>query len=168
MQQEDREAIVDLFGRLREAEDRSGPREPEADALIHDAIAAQPAAPYYMAQTIVVQNHALAAAQQRIAELETASRQERGGGLFGGLFGSPSAGPAPAAPSPRQAPRSDGFLAGAAQTAFGVAGGVLLANLVVDSLFGGDAAAAPVDDAAGDAEPGADGDLDGGDFDIDF
>ena len=71
MNDDDRAAIIDLFQRLREVEGRSGPRDPEAEALIRSAIAAQPGAPYYLAQTIVVQNAALREAERRIAELES-------------------------------------------------------------------------------------------------
>ncbi len=67
MNDDDRAAIIDLFQRLREVEGRAGPRDPEAEALIRSAIAAQPGAPYYMAQTIVVQNAALREAERRIA-----------------------------------------------------------------------------------------------------
>ena len=58
----------------------------EAEALIRSAIAAQPGAPYYMAQTIVVQNAALREAERRIVQLESQDEEQQGG-LFGGLFG---------------------------------------------------------------------------------
>src|SRR5690348_4126760 len=45
MNDDDRAAIIDLFQRLREAEGRAGPRDPEAETLIRSAIAAQPGAP---------------------------------------------------------------------------------------------------------------------------
>jgi hypothetical protein len=49
------------------------------------------------------------------------------------------------------APRGGGgFLAGAAQTAMGVAGGVLLGNMIADAFGGGDEAKAA---DAGQAEP---------------
>ncbi|KAB2868352.1 MAG: DUF2076 domain-containing protein, partial [Bauldia sp.] len=81
MDTRDRQAIETLFEKLTEVERRSPPRDPEAEAYIRSAIAGQPAAPYYMAQTIVVQQQALEEAERRIAELERGS-----GGLFGGLF----------------------------------------------------------------------------------
>ena len=48
-----------------------------------------PAAPYYMAQAILVQEQALpAASQQRIEELEPpVTERPAGGGLLGSLFG---------------------------------------------------------------------------------
>ena len=182
MHDEDRAAIIDLFQRLREVEGRAGPRDPDAEALIHAAIADQPGAPYYMAQTIVVQNAALQEAERRIAALEArAAEAESGaGGLFGGLFGS-GAGRGRGGSVPpvgrRQAAESQaggsggGFLAGAAQTAMGVAGGVLLGNMIGGALFGSDTAAAaepPPADDMGNEDPGAgdfgEQDLGGGDF----
>lgn len=45
-------------------------RDAEAEHYINAAIARQPGAPYNMAQTVVVQEHALSLAQARIVELE--------------------------------------------------------------------------------------------------
>ena len=70
MDHQDRQAIEGLFGKLAEVERRSAPRDSEADAFISSRIAAQPGAPYFMAQTIVVQEQALDAAQARITDLE--------------------------------------------------------------------------------------------------
>ena len=74
MDQNERRIIDDLFERLRKAEEQAGPRDPDAEALIGRHAAAQPAAPYYMAQAIVVQQEALARAQARIQELEAGRR----------------------------------------------------------------------------------------------
>ena len=181
---DDRRAIQGLFDRLAEAERRAPERDREAEDLIRSEIARQPSAPYYMAQTIVVQQQGLEAADARIRELESqlAQREQRqrspwdrgdeasdarlrgnAGGFGGG-----------------------GFLGGAMQTALGVAGGVLLGS-AIGSLFGAGGAQASEagsnaqtsDDAAGndnvshddqghDAADGADsggdwGDLGGGD-----
>jgi uncharacterized protein len=70
MDHQDRQAIEGLFDKLAEVERRSAPRDSEADAFISSRIAAQPGAPYFMAQTIVVQEQALDAAQTRITDLE--------------------------------------------------------------------------------------------------
>jgi uncharacterized protein len=167
MNDDDRAAILDLFQRLREVEARSGPREPGADALIRTAIAEQPGAPYYMAQTIIVQNQALREAERRLVELEAGPEDQ---GLFSGLFGRseparssvPAAGPQATVLSAR----GDGFLAGAAQTALGVAGGVLLADILADTMSsGGEAEAAPDDSSETEMGGGEDhGDFDIGDF----
>ena len=173
MDRSDQKAISDLFENLADVEKQGTPRDGEAEAFIAERIARQPGAPYYMAQTIVVQEQALNAAQARIEELEREATSRSG--LLGGLFGDrqesrsgmsrgsnherwPSR---RAPPQPQQG--GGGFLAGAAQTAMGVAGGVLLAN-AIGGLFSGEEAAA--------AEPGADdavgndggGDFGGGDF----
>ena len=169
MDQNERRIIDDLFARLGEAERRAAPRDGEALRLIQDHLGRQPAAPYYMAQAIVVQQEALASAQARLEQLERElSERPAGGGVLGGLFGGgESAAPRPQASSQgdprrsaaRQGPWSrpgqrGGFLAGAAQTAMGVAGGVLVANALAGLL-------AP--DPAQAAEPGTEEDLSGTD-----
>ena len=49
----------------------------QSEAFIRDKIARQPGAPYYIAQTIVVQEQALAAAEARLAELEEQAAEAR-------------------------------------------------------------------------------------------
>lgn len=155
MNTNDRQAIAGLFDKLSQVEQQSPARDAEAEHLIRDAIARQPGAPYYMAQTVVVQEHALNAAADRIAALEAelaeARRAPQGGGFLSGLFGS-SAPARRAAPQPRPMPQGapGGFLAGAGQTAMGVAGGMLLAGAIT-GMFAGDAQA---EEPA--ADPGAD------------
>jgi hypothetical protein len=168
MDQQDRQAIEGLFAKLGEVERQSGPRDAEAEVFIRQRITAQPAAPYLMAQTVVVQEQALNAAQSRIAELEhqLASRPASGGGFLSGLFGGgpqrpqtqqsnqPQTQPMHSMP-PHMAPgmggmaprAGGGFLAGAAQTAMGVAGGVMLGNMIAGAFSGGDEA------KAGEANP---------------
>ncbi|MDB5506341.1 MAG: hypothetical protein JWR75_979 [Devosia sp.] len=169
----DREAIEGLFFRLDDVERKSPPRDRDAEALIAGALRAQPAAPYYMAQTILVQEAALKLAEQKIAALEQRSGRvpqqearrrgpwEQNAGADRGYGGG-------------------GFMAGAAQTAMGVAGGVLLGSAIA-SMFGAGAAQAgewggasesdadaagaetdaPLDSGADDTDAG--GDLGGGD-----
>lgn len=169
MDRNDQQAIQSLFGKLGDVERQSPPRDAQAEAFIREQVAAQPAAPYYMAQTIVVQEQALEAAQARIEQLEQARPS---GGLFSSLFGGGSRQP----PRPRRAQQQPyqpdqmqrgggGFLAGAAQTAMGVAGGVLLGNAIAGMLGGGGEAQAAED--PGMEDPGFDdggGDFGGGDF----
>lgn len=192
MDNRDREAIEDLFRRIAEVERQSGPRDREAAALIRALIANQPSAPYYMAQTIIVQQQALDAAQARLDELEGRGAQRTSdGGFLDSLFG----GGARPRPSQQMGGRAyeergpwgsgrsrmggsmggGGFLAGAAQTAIGVAGGVVLGNMLADYLTPDQAAAAGIDQNAGSADAGdagdtqvadAGGDFGGGDFDV--
>lgn len=185
MDRNDQQAIEGLFDRLAEVERQAPPRDIEAEKYIHDQLARQPGAPYYLAQTIVVQEQALNAAQARIAELEqdVASRRTPGG-LFSGIFGEnrPSRRPTGSMPGvsrpqahggslpfgqgqpPQRA--GGGFLAGAAQTAMGVAGGVLLGNMLA-GMFGGDEAQAaePQADDAQAEEADFGGGFDDGGFD---
>jgi hypothetical protein len=140
---EDRNAIDGLFQRLAEAETRGGPRDAEAEALIRQKIAEQPAAPYYLAQTVVVQQEALKEAERRIEDLESQGRRvEQRRGPWDG----------PAQDDRRQQGYgygSGGFLAGAAQTALGVAGGVLLGSMIgsIFSAGAANASEAPADNS---------------------
>lgn len=153
---EDRRAIEGLFDRLAEAERRSPARDRDAEDLINRELVRQPAAPYYLAQTVIVQQEALQQAEQRIAELEAQVRQ-RSRGLFGGLFDDDRRSPAAATQErgydrrtrgpwdrdgQQTVSRGGGFLEGAAQTALGVAGGLLLGNMIGSIFSSGSAHAA--------------------------
>lgn len=166
---EDERAIEDLFERLRRVEQHSGPRDLEAEALIRRRISEHPAAAYYMAQTIIVQEAALRDQQARLRALEGEAERRRGG-FLGSIFGDdqPNREP-PRRSSPWGQPGGGGFLAGAAQTALGVTGGLLLGS-AISGMFAGPASAAeetqespqePADNSALD-----DGSGDWGDFDI--
>jgi hypothetical protein len=161
MQAQERELITGLFGRLQPFE--AQPRDGEAEALIRDLVARQPSAPYLLVQTVLVQEQALKAAQERIAELEAkAGAAPAAPGFLGsapkiGPWGASPAAPAdapqpvPPTRSPLQAalaPQSagGGFLRSAMTTAAGVAGGALLfegiRSLMGSNPFGSAAAAA--------------------------
>lgn len=169
MDTNEQQIIDDLFHRLGQAEAGSGPRDPAAQRRIEEHLQRRPAAPYYMAQAIIVQEHALKAAQERIQQLEQelARRPAGGGGFLGGLFG--AGGGAGAVPRPAYSPQAaqlaryqhqggGGFLAGAMQTAAGVAGGMLLGSLLMDA-FGADEAAAAEADTGAEEEADAGMDL---------
>nr|WP_091678754.1 DUF2076 domain-containing protein [Methylocapsa palsarum] len=105
MSPEERQLLTGLFDRIRTA--GVNPRDKEAEALIEDAVRAMPYAPYLLAQTVIVQDQALQAANARLQELEAraeelerqaASQPQQGGFLsgLGSLFGGPS--PRPQAP----------------------------------------------------------------------
>lgn len=119
MNQQEQQLIDGLFAHLSKAAQAGGPRDPAAEQRVGQHIAQQPAAPYYMAQTILVQRAALKKAQERLQAAGQAPAQ-----------------PAPPAQQPRQAPQQGGggFLAGAAQTALGVAGGVIVADLAIGAM----------------------------------
>lgn len=183
MTPEERTLLSDLFRRLREVESqqRSQPRDAEAEDFIRRSVQEQPLSSYYMAQTVLVQQQALTAAQSRIEELERQLRDrpaqpaQSGGSFLSNALGigrspwgrgaepppappysqpaqgQPVAGRSPWAaapgaayppqqysppPFPQQgmAPRGGGFFAGAAQTAAGVAGGMLAASAISSLL----------------------------------
>lgn len=179
---EDERAIEDLFQRLRNVEGNSGPRDADAERLIRQRLSEHPSAAYFMAQTIIVQEAALREAQQRIEALEAQDRgSDRGflGGIFGGDRPSPPAearrGPWGARTEQDDVPQrrsggGGGFLAGAAQTALGVTGGVLLGSAIAGMLTGGaQAAEAPAElppEEPPAEDPGMDDGGDWGDFDV--
>src|SRR6266700_746121 len=65
---QERDLITTLLARLKGAAGQ--PKDPEADALIRQAMVEQPDAPYYLVQTVLIQDLSLHQAQNRIAELE--------------------------------------------------------------------------------------------------
>jgi len=98
MQNQERELITGLFDRLQPFE--AQPRDAEAEVLIRDLAARQPASSYLLVQTVLVQEHALKAAQERIAELEAKVAAAPAAAAGGGFLGSaPKIGPWGAAPS---------------------------------------------------------------------
>ncbi|RFB79693.1 DUF2076 domain-containing protein [Methylovirgula sp. 4M-Z18] len=115
MTPDERQLLSGLFDRIRNAPDAA--RDMEAQTFISDAVRQIPSAPYVLAQTVLVQEQALGAANQRLQELEAqvrdlqahASQPQQGGGSFlgglGSLFGG-SQPPRPQAPAnpPQYAP----------------------------------------------------------------
>jgi len=158
MQREEQQLIEGLFSRLKQAESQTAARDAAAEQLINQHLQTQPGAPYYMAQAILIQEAALKKLNERVAALENQLAQQQqqqpaqsSGGFLSGLFGSGSRQQPPAQqqawnsapPQPGQqppqyagapAPRGSGFLGGALQTAVGVAGGVVMADMLT-SLF---------------------------------
>jgi hypothetical protein len=133
------------------------PVEPEADRLIADLFTRYPEARFRITQTAFVQEHALVAANNRIQELEyqlEATRRQaesaKSRGIFG--FGGRPAAPMPPPPQPQYPPnynpqalqgrQGPGFLGTAMMTAAGVAGGMVLGNMLMGAIGGGGAAAA--------------------------
>lgn len=187
---DDRRAIEGLFDRVADVERQNPHRDVGAERLIEDSIRRQPNAPYYLAQTVVVQQQALEVAEQRIRELEG---QTRGREVYDDRRRDAPRGPWDRNNDQQQDDRYDrrgggfgggGFLAGAAQTAMGVAGGMLLGSMI-GGLFGGSAHAAesPADtnqdnnadngqdngnDAGNDQDIGGGDDFGGGDGGFDM
>ncbi|WP_241649417.1 DUF2076 domain-containing protein [Rosenbergiella collisarenosi] len=159
MQTEEQKLIDDLFGRLQQAQAQSAARDSGAEQRIKQHLQSQPDAPYYMAQAIIIQEAALKKLNDRVTQLERQAAEQpkqSSGGFLSGLFGGGNSRPqsAPqqnsgwggnpqnAAPqqgynnsAPQQpAARGTGFLGGALQTAVGVAGGVVMADMLT-SMF---------------------------------
>jgi uncharacterized protein len=99
MTPQERQMLSDLFERIRST--GAAPRDPQAEAFISDSIRTQTYAPYVMAQTVIVQQHALEAAQQRIQELEAqtqVAQPQQETSFLGRLFGGAPSAPPPARP----------------------------------------------------------------------
>ena len=157
----DRQAIEDLFTRLKDAEKRGGPRDAEAEALIAKLVARQPAAAYYLAQTVLVQQWALNAARDQIDSLE---RSGGGGSILSAIFGGRRSSARTERPLPASLDATRvGFLAGASQTALGVAGGFILADMLAQGNFSESALSSSFTPDAS-AGLGMGGDFGGGDF----
>ncbi|MBV8535703.1 MAG: DUF2076 domain-containing protein [Alphaproteobacteria bacterium] len=163
MTPQERELIDGLFQRLKAAD--TPQKDREAEDLINKRTVEVPATPYLLVQTALVQEHALAAAQQRISQLEkeveAAKAQAPAAGastsFLGGLLGGNrwnQGGAAPSSSQPRSsvpitapagtpqpsyaaaaAPSGGGFLQSALTTAAGVAGGALLFDGISSLLF---------------------------------
>lgn len=135
----ERAMIEDLFDRIRTM--AMPDRDMEAARLIDAEMARTPGAAYALAQTVLVQDHALKEASEKLRQAEAAAQDYRDnaprqqGSFLDRVMGAQRPDPAPAAPGPAE-PAGGGFLRGALQTAAGVAGGALLFE-GVRSLFGG-------------------------------
>jgi len=165
MQREEQQLIDGLFSRLKQAESQAVARDAAAEQFINQHLQAQPGAPYYMTQAILIQEAALkklnekvSALESQVAQLQQQQQQQpaqSSGGFLSGLFGSGSRQQPPVqqpqqqspwnsapqqpaqqqyAPAQAPAPRGTGFLGGALQTAVGVAGGVVMADMLT-SMF---------------------------------
>jgi hypothetical protein len=158
MTPQERDIIGGIFDRLRQAEGQ--PRDPQAEAFIAERIRMQPYAPYIMAQTIYMQEQALANLQGQIEELQRRPAPQQGGflsSLFGGgqrqappppayqqqpMGGPPMGqpgGPWQGGPGMAQQPQRQGmgFLGTAAAAAVGVAGGMMAANALQNAFSHG-------------------------------
>ena len=89
--------ITTLLARLKNTAGQ--PKDPDAERLIRQAVTEQPDAPYYLVQTVLIQDLSLHSAQDRIAQLEqqlaqaAAQAQKQPTSFLGSLFGSRDAQP---------------------------------------------------------------------------
>ena len=111
MNSEEQTLIDGLFSRLQQAETDSAPRDAQAEARIKEHMTRQPAAGYYMTQSILVQEHALKSLDaqnkqqaQQIQQLQDELQRAKatqpapasGGGFLSSIFGGSSRDPQPA------------------------------------------------------------------------
>src|SRR4051794_3210308 len=92
MTPQERDLITTLLSRLKSAGTAGQQKDAEADALIRQAVREQPDMPYYLVQTVLIQDLSLNQAQSRIAELEqqladAQAQKSSGTSFLGGLFG---------------------------------------------------------------------------------
>lgn len=91
MSPEERQLLEGVFNRMRT--NASAPRDREADQMIADNVRSQPYSPYFLTQTVIVQEQALQAANQRIKDLEQQAQQNQptqssgSGGFLSSIFG---------------------------------------------------------------------------------
>lgn len=151
MTPDERKLLQDLADKV--AQTPAPQKDAEAEDFIRKSIGSRPDALYLMTQTVLVQNLALQHAQQQVQDLQQRTSQPvpaSAGSFLGGQASRPASGysqpgPSYSPPPPQYAPPTQtvanpgggasSFLRGAAQTAAGVAGGVLAAD-AISSLFG--------------------------------
>jgi uncharacterized protein len=88
MTPQESDLITTLLSRLKSTAGQ--PKDPEADRLIRQAMAEMPDAPYYLVQTVLIQDLSLHQAEARIAELEKQAAdasQAAPTSFLGSLFG---------------------------------------------------------------------------------
>ena len=90
MSPEERQLLQGLFDRMRS--NANAPRDREAEQMIADNLRQQPYAPYLLAHTVIVQDQALQAANDKLQQLEQQLQDQQGqsqggGGFLSGLFG---------------------------------------------------------------------------------
>jgi hypothetical protein len=145
MNQEDKQAIDELFQYLYRTAQQAGARDADAEALIQRYVKqAPPGLIYQMAQTLVAQQ---ATIRQLRARLQAGGGAPAGFGQPGGPYqqrgygggygqpGGPYQQPGYGYQQPYQG-RGGGFLAGAGQLALGIGGGIIGAEILTDIFSG--------------------------------
>jgi uncharacterized protein len=142
MNQQDKQAIDELFQYLYRTAQQAGPRDADAEALIQQYVKqAPPGLLYQMAQTLVAQQATIRQLRARVqgGGAPAGFGQARQGYAQPGYGGYGQPGPYqqgyPQQGYPQQA-RGGGFLAGAGQLALGIGGGIIGAEILT-SIFSG-------------------------------
>jgi uncharacterized protein len=132
--QQDQQAIDDLFQHLYQSAAQAEPLDPIADARIRQYIQqGPPGLLYHMAQTLVGQQAALRQLRAQLADCQQQLRQsgspaQQGYGGYGPPYQQPPG---------WQRSGGQSFLAGAGQIALGVGGGILAAEALSNLFSGG-------------------------------
>ena len=178
MNQQDQQAIDELFRYLYQATRRAGTRDAAAEQLIQRYVnQAPPGLLYQMAQTLVAQQHTVNELRSQLTAYQRQGGAPAGfgrpqGGGYGPGYGQPQYQQGYQQAGWQQGRQGGGFLAGAGQLALGIGGGILGAEVLTSifdggSLFGDDR---QYDDgyqagfAAGDNEGDRDGSAGGDDY----
>jgi hypothetical protein len=169
--QQDQQAIEELFRHLYQTAAKAGPRDSAAEALIDRKVQqGPPGLLYQMAQTLVAQQYTL---NQLRSELASYQRQ---GGAPAGFAPPQGTGyrqaygqPTYQQPGWQQGRQGGGFLAGAGQLALGIGGGILGAEVLTSIFDGagglfGDDREREYDDGYRDGFTAGDDDRDQGDY----
>ena len=113
MNSDERQLIADLFERMRGY--GAPEKDREAEALINQSVRATPDAPYMLVQSVLVQEQALQAANNRVLELEEQlrsveesdrSRGGRSGSFLGSIWGGARRGEEPRSSVPQVGARA--------------------------------------------------------------
>ena len=141
--------ITILLDRLHKTEGQA--MDPEAEALIRETTTGQPDAPYFLVQTVLIQDLSLHQAQNRIAELEgqlANAQAAKPTSFLGNLFGTsqpaspapgsvPSAGPWARSPQVAPAPPPQQGYAQPQQQGYAPAGGGMMGGGMMGGGMGG-------------------------------
>ncbi|QCI17013.1 DUF2076 domain-containing protein [Buchnera aphidicola (Aphis helianthi)] len=161
MKDEEKKLIENLFHRLKNTELNSSERDDEANSLIQDLVKKQPYSPYYMTQTILIQETAIKKLSLKVEELNNTisnlnsnkvikkpsflssffRKEPISSETSNNIWGknqniSGSYNPLPASSSAisnsNSSGSNSGFIKNALQTATGVAGGMILGNMLMN------------------------------------
>ncbi|WP_343190421.1 DUF2076 family protein [Buchnera aphidicola (Mollitrichosiphum nigrofasciatum)] len=160
----EKKLIKNLFSRFNDTEIKNKIRDAKAEKLIFENLKIQPNSPYYMVQTILIQEHAVQKLHEKIQNLEKIIKDQeskinsnkKSTGFLSSIFGSKTkkeinnkVETENTKTSPNLTKLNSGnknndlkgknnsFLGSALQTAIGVAGGVVTANMLMN-LFNHD------------------------------
>lgn len=135
MTPQEQQLLSDLLRRISSTPAQQ--RDPEADAMIQQALGARPDALYMLTQMAVIHEIALKQAEQQIADLQQRAQPQRPSSFLGGPWGGQQSSPAPQPQTYAAAPSSSpGFLHSVLTTASGVLAGEM-AFSALHSLFSG-------------------------------